>query len=126
MCESQKVGPELRLCDHNQFRAECFQVWTDGEGKVEWEIENVAGPKTFTREFLSGKRSGRKHNAMIRVVLAQLTQQSADGKHFAHRDGVYPDYGLALVFEQARRNASKALAKSGTIFAAAEHLDDPP
>src|SRR3981081_1804309 len=129
MRQTQKVGPEFRLRNDHELRAQDPQARKKGKREIHRKVKTVLFSKAFAGQCLSAIRSSGDDNPVFRKAAVKFLDQTTDSEHFPDRDSMDPDHRLSASRSasspQPRRNVTEALGKSLAVLAMAQHLERP-
>ena len=101
-----------------------FRTGADGPGQVERAIEDAVRSEALAGQGLAGARGGGDDDQVAGQRGVQRFDQTADGQHFANRDGVDPDERAVLA--QIEANQAQPLQQPFAVLVGGRHAEEPP
>src|SRR5437660_525086 len=123
--QSQEIRPELRLCEHHQFRPQRTHIRPDRERKIHREVENILLAEPFASQILTGVRRSRDHHPPLRELTTYPPNQPTDGQYLANRDRMDPYSRLPGATLQLFWHLPHAFGESAPILPVTQNLVKP-
>src|SRR5579864_5482754 len=123
--DPQEIRPELRLCEHNQFRPQRAHIRPDREREIHWEVKDILLAEPLARQILTGVRRSRDHNPRLRELTSYPPNQPSDRQHLTDRDRMDPYDRLPGATLQLLWNLPHTFRESAPVLPMAQNLVEP-